>query len=227
MFDFTKIFGQHEIDMWRDAHTLDAAAQLNEVAAGLACDFESEIKNATLKDLLNPNNFIATRVAPVVREASEQVVSKIIERANRHLQEIVAHQAVWNNIPRDVASCEDSGAAIFDIAVAAGPIAGSLVTAAALPTMAVTTTASLFGLITTTVISWPVVVVGATVAGAGLATGIFNAGKVRTKAEERLRKNIHKHVLRTLLQGTATQPALLEQLTQLFRRTAAEARKLP
>src|SRR5881628_1862177 len=100
MFDFTKIFGRREVDVWRDQHTLAAATVLNEVAADLACSFEEELKKATWKDtLVNPGSFIVTRVAPQVRETSEAVVTRLVERANRELHEIVAYQAVWNNIP--------------------------------------------------------------------------------------------------------------------------------
>lgn len=227
MFDFTKIFGRHEVDVWRDHHTLTAATVLNEVAADLACGFEEEINKATWKDtLVNPGAFIATRVAPQVRETSEAVVSRIVERANRELQEIVAYQAVWNNIPREVETRHDSAAAIRDVAIAAGPIAGGVATAVALPAMSVTTTTALFGLVTTSVISWPVVAVGATVVGASLATGILNGNKIRAKAEDRLRKNIHHHVVATLLKGDRGQPSVLEQLTALFTQTAAEAKKL-
>jgi hypothetical protein len=227
MFDFIKIFDRHEIDAWRDEQTLAAAAELNEVAAYLACAFDRELNKATFKEILiNPGNFIATNVDPDLRRASDVVVDRIVERANRSLKEIVAHQAVWNNIPREITNDEDSVAAIRDVAFAAGPIAGSLATAAALPTIGVTTTTAFFGLVTTTVISWPVIAMGATIAGAGLATGVLNASKIPANARERLRRKIHRHVISTLLQGSAKQPSVLEQLTVLFANTAAEAKKL-
>jgi hypothetical protein len=227
MFDFSKIFGRHEVDVWRDQHTLDAATILNDLAAHLACGFEKELEGATWKDrLVSPRSFIATRVAPAVRAAAEAVVVKIVDRANRDLQEIVAYQAVWSDIPHDVAVRDDSTAAIRDVAVAAGPLAGGAAVAVALPAMSVTTTTAFFGLVTTSVISWPVVAVGATVIGASLATGLLNGKRIQAKAEDRLRKNIHDYVVASLLKGQRGQPAILEQLTALFAQTAAEAKRL-
>ncbi len=141
MFNFLNIFGHHEIDAWRDEQTLAAAAVLNDLATHLACGFEDELKSATWNDgLIAPGKFIATRVSPAVREASEPVVEKILDRANRELQEIVAHQAVWNDTPRHSTEADDPAPALQDVAVAAAPLAGGLAAAAALPAMAVTTT---------------------------------------------------------------------------------------
>ena len=227
MFDFRKIFGRHEIDAWRDEQTLGAATVLNQLAADLADSFDDELKSATWKDgLLAPSKFIATRIAPEVRRATEPVVAKILNRANSELQRIVAHQAVWNETARHLPETDESTAALTDVALAAAPLAGGLAAAAAVPVAAVTTTTAFFGLMTTTAISWPIVIVGGAAAGAGIATGILNAGRIWSKAEQRLRKRVHEHVVAVLLQGPPRQPAVLEQLAALFERTATEAKQL-
>jgi hypothetical protein len=227
MYAFTKIFGRHEIDEWRDRHTLGAAAVLNDVAAELVSGFEPELKSATWREVLvTPGSVIAARVALPLREVAEAIVGKIIDRANKDLQEIVAYQAVWNNVPREFSSSGNSSAAIRDVALAAGPIAGGIATAVALPAMAVTTSTALFGLITTSVISWPAVAIGGTIVGASLATGVLNGSKIRSNAEARLRKNVHDFIVQTLLKGKVGQPSILEQLTVLFAETAAEAKRL-
>jgi hypothetical protein len=92
--------------------------------------------------------------------------------------------------------------------------------------MGVTTTTAFFGLVTTTAISWPVVVVGSAVAGVGFATGLLNTSRIWSKAEQRLRRRVREHVVAVLLQGPPKQPAVLEQLSSLFERTAIEAKKL-
>lgn len=227
MFDFRKIFGWHEIDAWRDEQTLGAAAVLNQLAADLVHSFEDELKGASWRDgLIAPAAFITTHIAPQVRDATEPVVAKIIDRANGELQRIVAHQAVWNETARHLPETDESSAALTDVAWAAAPLAGGFAAAAAVPTMGVTTTTVFFGLMTTTAISWPVVIVGSAVAGAGIATGVLNTGRIWAKAEQRLRKRVHQHVVAVLLQGPISQPAVLEQLAALFDRTATEAKKL-
>src|SRR5687768_14253107 len=129
MFNFNKIFGRHEIDAWRDERTLAAAAVLNQVAADLACSFEDELRSATLKDcIVAPGKFIATRVAPAVKEVCEPVVEKIVDRANRQLRDIVAYHAVWNDTSRHLPEADDSAAALQDVALAAAPLAGGIAT---------------------------------------------------------------------------------------------------
>jgi hypothetical protein len=227
MLDFTRIFGRHEIDIWRDEQTLSAAVVLNQLAADLACDFEKELEGATWKDgLIAPSRFIATRVAPTVRQVSEPIIEKIIDRANRDLQRIVQHQAVWNETAGNATEVDETAAALHDVAFAAAPLAGGLAAAAAVPVMGITTTTAFFGLVTTTAISWPVVVVGGAVAGAGIATGVLNTSRIWAKAESRLRNRIHSHVVATLVQGRPNKPSILEQLSALFARTAVQAKKL-
>jgi hypothetical protein len=227
MFNFSKIFGRHEIDAWRDERTLAAAAVLNQVAADLACSFEDELRSATLKDcMIAPGKFIATRVAPVVKEVCEPVVEKIVDRANRQLQNIVTYQAVWNDTARHLPEADSSAAALHDVALAAAPLAAGVATGVASVTMGVTTTTYLGLFVTGTAISWPVVIVGGAVAGAGIATGLLNTSRIRAKAEERLRRRVHDHVVAVLIEGPAEQPSVLEQLAAMFARTAQEAKRL-
>lgn len=227
MFDFTRIFGRHEIDVWRDEQVVAAAAVLNEIAVELTNLLEGELTSASLKDaLVSPSSFIAARVAPAVRAASEAVVAKIIDRANSELHKIVTYQAVWSESPRHVAARDGSASAIRDVVLAAAPLAGGAATLVALPSMSVTTTTALFGLFSSTIISWPVVAIGGTAGAAAIATGLLNGAKIHSRAVTRLRKIVHDYVVATLLRGQPGQPSVLEQLTLLFAKTAAEAKKL-
>ncbi len=223
--NFLNLFGKHEIDAWRDDYTLAAASSLNEVAAGLIASFEEDLKAASWKDgLVGQNAFIARNVDPRIHEMARPLVDHIVARANEALARIVAHQAIWQYRPTDALEGESAFEGWQDVAVAAAPLAGGVATAVALPAMAVTTSAAFFGLVTTTVVSWPVVVGGGAVAAVGIGTGLINAGKIWDKTEARLRRKVHNHVVATLLVGDR-QPSVLEQLTDALAATAKEAKR--
>jgi len=223
--NFLNLFGKHEIDAWRDDYTLLAASSLNEVAAELIASFEEDLKGASWKDgLVGQNAFIARNVNPRIHGRARPLVDHIVARANEALARIVAHQALWQYRPADPPEGDGAFEGWQDIAVVAAPLAGGVATAIALPAMAVTTSAAFFGLVTTTVVSWPVVVGGGTVAAVGIGTGLINAGKIWDKTEARLRRKVHDHVVATLLVGHR-QPSVLEQLTDAFAVTAKEAKR--
>ncbi len=223
LFNF---FGHREIDEWRDQYTLAAAATLNTFAVQWIESFEEELKTATWKDgLLAQNSFIATRIAPRLQTEAAQVLDHIVEGANRALQRIVEHQAVWQCEP-SAPDVPDAFEGWQDVAVAAGPLAGGVVAAAALPTMAVTTSTAFFGLVTTTAISWPVVIGGGALAAIGVATGVLNTARIWDKTEARLRAKVRDHVVAVLLEGNPKHPSILEQLKRVLADAAAKAKKL-
>lgn len=223
--NFLNLFGKHEIDVWRDDHTLVAASCLKEVAADLIASFEKDLKAASWKDgLIGQNAFIATNVNPRIHEMARPLVDYIVTRANEALARIVAHQAIWQYRPTVAPEGEAAFEGWQDVAVAAAPLAGGVATAVALPAMAVTTSAAFFGLVTTTAVSWPVVVGGGAVAAVGIGTGLINAGKIWDKTEARLRRKVQDHVVATLLVGDR-QPSVLKQLTDAFATTAKEAKR--
>ncbi|NJC05758.1 hypothetical protein GGQ97_001551 [Sphingomonas kaistensis] len=226
MFSLLKLFGNHEIDAWRDEYTLVAAATLNRVAGDLLESFEEDLKEASWKDgLLRPGGFIAERVTPTVNAVARPVIEAFLKRANGALLEIVEHQTTWQYEPQSGGQDQHANDGWQDVAVAAGPLAGGVAVAAALPAMAVTTSTAVFGLVTTTAISWPVVVGGGAIAGIGIATGLLNAGKLWDKTEARLRKKIREHVVSILLRGTEKHPAVLEQLRDVLAKTAERAKR--
>jgi hypothetical protein len=225
MFGLERLFGNHQIDGWRDDYTLLAAATLNQVAADLIAGFELEIARVSfMKGLGGYGPFIAKHVVPKVHVVSRPVVERLVEEANVALARIVAHQVHWHDRPAGE-PLSDEGGSWRDMALTAGPIAGGGALAAALPAAAVkTTTAFLF--ITTTTISWPVALVGGSLAGVAIATGLLNAAKLLPNAQGRLRKLVRRQVVAMLIEGSAKHPAVLQQLTEAFERAAGEAKDM-
>lgn len=222
------IFGSREFDDWRDREAFKAAKALDELAAGLILELDPALKSASWKEgLLTPQSFITDTVAPRLRTASERVVETIIAGANNSLAQLAEYQAVWTRRPEAPIAAAGAFEGAGDLALAVGPIASGVAIAAALPGMAVTTSAGLLGtgLFATTMVSWPVVAVGGAAVGIALATGALSAGRVWGAAEARLRRNAAAHIEATLIRGTSNHPAVLEQLVTLFSDAVMEARK--
>jgi hypothetical protein len=217
---------RREIDEWRDQYTLAAAATLNGFAIDMLASFEDELKTASWTDgLLAQNSFVATRIAPRLQHEAAPVLEHIVAGANKALQRIVDHQAIWHYEP-SITDRPEAFEGWEDVAVAVGPLAGGVVAAAALPAMAVTTSTVFFGLITTTAISWPVVVGGGALAAVGVATGAINTAKIWDKTEARLRRKVRDHVVSVLLAGRQGAPSILDELRRVLGEAAAKAKKL-
>lgn len=224
---FNRIILGHRIDDWASNWSLFAARTLNQVAADLIASAEQDISSASLKDgLLSPAAFLQNSIAPKVREVAEPVAMEIINEANAALAVIVEEQAVWVRSPDYAEQPEGAFDGARDIAAAAVPLAAGVATAASLPFAAVTTTTAWLGLVTTTTISWPVVVGGGAIAGLGIATGLLNTAKIADRTQARLRDRVRSFVVGSLIGSYNNSPSILQQLTAEFERAAKRAKAL-
>lgn len=222
-----RIFLGHRIDAWTSDYTLIAARTLNQVAADLIAETEHDIGEAGLRDsLFNKTTFIQDKVAPRLRAAAEPVAQEILREANSALLTIVEEQAVWIRGPDHPPPQEDVFDGAKDIAAAAGPLAAGVAAAATLPAAAITTTSAVFGLVTTTTISWPLMVGGGALAGAAVMTGLVNTAKLRDRSRNRLRASVRKFIISSLMKGETQGSSLLEQLVAEFERAADRAKAL-
>jgi hypothetical protein len=224
---FNRIFLGHRIDDWASEYSLVAARTLNQVAVDLIASAEQDVSNASLKDgLLAQSAFLQNSIAPKVREVAEPVAIEILNEANAALAAIVEEQAVWVRCPDYAEQPEGAFDGAKDIAAAAVPLAAGFATAASLPFAAVTTTTAWLGLVTTTTISWPVVLGGGALAGLGIATGLLNTAKIRDRTQARLRDRVRSFVVASLIGGDENSPSILQQLTAEFDHAAKRAKAL-
>lgn len=220
-----RLFLSNRLREWRDEQFSNAALVLHQLAADLAEQADSQIDGLSRSELaFHQMKFLSRTLGPMVRSAAQPVMLRLVESANRNLEEIAARNAVWGE-----AQTDDSGSdAVFDgwrdVVLAAAPITGGIATAAALPVMAVTTTVSWFGLITTTAISWPVVVGGSALAGGLLAAGVWNTSQLADRLRRRLRSKAREQIRATLIAGKKS-PAVLEQFAALLNDTIKLAKQ--
>lgn len=219
---FNRILLDHQLSEWADEHTLMAARRLNRVAGELIDTFEAEAAQASLmQSFVTPDTFIRERIVPLLQARAAPVVAEIVGDANAALVALVGREANWAATDANDQDIPQVAGAGQDIAVAALPMAAGLATAAAVPLLAVSTTTAWFGLVTATVISWPVVLGGGVLAGAGVLTGAINSARLKEKAGKRLHDQIRQFILSFLITGTHEQPAILERLAGEFAQVAS------
>lgn len=220
---FSDLFIRNRLREWREGEFYDAALVLRQLSVDLIERAEFAIDELPTRALfLQQGTFLSSVVQPMVREAAEPVLLHLTETANRKLSELASFSAVWGESPTD--SAAESGADGWqDFALAAVPIAGSVATAAAIPAAGITTTTAMFGLMTTTTISWPVVVTGGVVATGLLATGVWNTAQLADRLRQRLKKKAREQIWMMLIAGKKSK-SLLEQYAAILEETASRAR---
>ncbi len=194
-----RLFGRGEIRRWRDLHVAMARAVLQQAAADLVESFDADLSQADWRDgLIEQTRFVATRIAPVVRQVAEPLARRVIEEADRALQPIAWHHLQWQPLPMDTNLMRDMMEELGDWAAA-----GS---------------AALSGLMRGAATTLPI--------GGAPARGSAPGDWMRLRAEARLRAKVQAYVYATVVQGPKGRPALLEHTIGLLRDAARHARPL-
>lgn len=197
--DFLPFFGRREVRRWRDLHVAMARAVLQQAAADLVEAFDADLSQADWQDgLIEQTRFVATRIAPVVRQVAEPLARRVIEEADRALQPIAYHHLQWQPLPIDASLMRDMMEELGDWAAAGGTALTGLVRGAA-------TTLPIAG---------------------GLGKVAASGDWMRLRAEARLRAKVQAYIQATVVQGPNGRPALLEHVIGLLRDAARHARPL-
>lgn len=197
-----RLFGRGEIRRWRDLHIAMARAVLQQAAADLVESFDADLSQADWRDgLIEQTRFVASRIAPVVRQVADPLARRVIEEADRALQPIAWHHLQWQPLPIDANLMRDMMEELGDWAAAGGAALTGLVRGAAS---------------------------GLPIAGArgGAGQGGAPGDWMRLRAEARLRAKVHAYVYATVVQGPKGRPALLEHVIELLRDAARHAQPL-
>lgn len=229
MLNLNGFLARRELDDWRDEQILMAARVLNQAAADLIGSFADTLRSATWKDgLIGQGSFIRRAVEPNVIEVAEPIATCLAEEARNALADIVDHQLIWSRDQGAMVNAADGFEGWQDVAAGVGPLVGGAAIAAAIPAVAISTTGGLLGtgLFATTVISWPVVVIGGTAAAVAVSTGLINSARIWDKTEARLYRKIAAHVSAMLIRGTPKHPSILDQLAARYTEAADTARRL-
>ncbi|WP_265571052.1 hypothetical protein [Sphingomicrobium nitratireducens] len=209
----TSLFVTNRLHEWREDQYVGAGLVLHQFATDLIEYVDADIDALSNRVLATKQaTYIARTVLPMIKERSRPLMDKLSAKANRDLEALAHEAAIWAESPTDEPR-ESYLEGMPDVALAAGPIAGGVATAMAIPAAAVTTTTGIFGFFATTTISWPIVASGGLVAGGLIATGLWNASRITDKMRARLRKKSREFILATVLIGKK-HPSLLEQFAR-------------
>lgn len=209
----TSLFVTNRLHEWREDQYAGAGLVLHQFATDMIEHVDAEIDGLSNRALgMKQTTYIARTLLPMIKEKSRPLMDRLSEKANRDLDALAHEAAIWAESPTDEPE-ERLLEGVPDIALAAGPLAGGMATAMAIPAAAVTTTSGFFGLFATTTVSWPVVATGGVVAGGLIATGIWNVSKLTDKMRSRLRRKSREFILATVLSGKK-HPSLLEQFAR-------------
>ncbi|MHA6720830.1 hypothetical protein ACX40Y_15450 [Sphingomonas sp. RS6] len=195
-----RIFRWGEINAWRDAHVRLARAVLNQAAADLIETLDATLSQANWQDgLIDQTRFVATRVAPVVREVAEPLARRVIDEANRALAAVSDHEVLWRPIAPETNLVRDMFEEVQDWAAAGGT--------------------ALSGLMRTAAGGLPV-----GEARVGRVPRDTAGEWMRLRAEQRLRAKVHAYVNAAVVKGPKGRPSILDHVTTLLREGSREAR---
>lgn len=178
---------------WRDKHVENVHHHLNIKINLLFNELDQKIKKMTMADVLKSDVYTKKHIQPIYTQWIENEVLLLNDTAQTDLNEIYQHileyQKSENNLKHQ--NNKDS----FVEATAAAFSAGTAI--AAIPTLVSlsTTTVSAGGFLgllgaTTTVISWPVALVGITIVGGLFAFGGSKAANLKSNAIKRYKMKV-------------------------------------
>lgn len=215
---------RRQIRDWRDHWTVEAEIQLRRLWAVRKVSLETQVKALSHKDLAlvrtgyNPAPGVDDLVGAIVYAANA-----LVAEADESLNEIVAH-----HLRIEAAAADAHGGAGFDIGQlvslgkSAAPIAAAAGLGIALPGLATTTSAALFGLVTTTTVSVPILAAGIGGVAVLSALGVVSVSGLRADQERRLGEAITAELEARLFDPLQLggEPSLLASLEAGFARAA-------
>lgn len=187
---------------WRDKHVDNIQHHLTRELGLLYDDIGKAFKEMDLIDIFNSEVFFKKRIEPICLKWIENESSVLLNTAQDDLNRIF-HYKIENNKSQDKINHQGDNDVYLDTATA---LISTGTAVAAIPTLMTLSTASAGGIlgllgVTTTVISWPVVIVGGSVLLGLSHFGIGKAGSLKSDAIKRLRKQTEKSIRERVIQN--------------------------
>lgn len=150
--------------------------------------------------LLRPKRFYETQIFPKIKEGSTQLLDDLSREIQLSLNELEEHLQFDNIQNVSVAGTPNQApSSIADIAGSVIPLAGAAGVAGWTATGSVMTTGAMFGLISTSSVSLPILAVGVTVAAVSGSIGVLNTNKLTKARQDKLRNAILDEVHKALV----------------------------
>lgn len=196
MIDESALQLRRQILDWRDKHYLGIYRYLSAELAFLFESIDEVLNEFTISDTFKSEAFFKTRIEPIFDQWVQQESEKLLNDAEQELNQIIQHVIERDNDPT-VLQYQNNTATPGDALSAGLKTVAGLIATAFTATSATVSAGGVAGLLGATVISWPVVLVGGSLAlglsyfGIGKSMNIMDAkNQLRQSTQDTIRKRV-------------------------------------
>lgn len=196
MIDESSLQLRREILDWRDKHYINIYRYLSAELAFLFESIDEVLDEFTISDTFKSEAFFKTRIEPIFDQWVQQESDKLLNDAEQELNQIIQHVIERDNDPT-VLHYQNNTATTGDALSAGLKTVAGLIATAFTASSATVSVGGVAGLLGATVISWPVVLVGGSVAlglsylGIGKSMNIMDGkNQLRQSTQEIIRKRV-------------------------------------
>jgi hypothetical protein len=196
MIDESALQLRRQILDWRDKHYLSIYRYLSAELAFLFESIDEVLNEFTISDTFKSEAFFKTRIEPIFDQWVQQESEKLLNDAEQELNQIIQHVIERDNDPT-VLQYQNNTATLGDALSAGLKTVAGLIATAFTATSATVSAGGVAGLLGATVISWPVVLVGGSLAfglsylGIGKSMNIMDAkNQLRQSTQDTITKRV-------------------------------------
>lgn len=182
---------------WRDRHLVAASLALNRAWQDVRPVVEEKLAAISWKSVLFESDaFVAREIDPLVADAVGTATQRIMAVAQSELDTLVSHQMEVERSLQQTSTeqQQDRWAGTVDLLAGVAPLAGGVAAGAAVPGLAIVSGTAFLGLVSTSVVSVPILVGGIVVVGALLSAGALQTSKIKDKGTARMLDRVRRHV---------------------------------
>ena len=196
MIDESALQLRRQILDWRDKHYINIYRYLSAELAFLFESIDEVLDEFTISDTFKSEAFFKTRIEPIYDQWVQQESDKLLNDAEQELNQIIQHVIERDNDPTILQYQNDTATEGDAVTAGLSTVAGLIATVFT-ASSATVSAGGLAGLLGATVISWPVVLVGGSVAvilsyfGGKESMNIMDAkNQLRQSTQEIIRKRV-------------------------------------
>jgi hypothetical protein len=196
MIDESALQLRRQILDWRDKHYLSIYRYLSAELAFLFESIDEVLEELTISDTFKSEAFFKTRIEPIFDQWVQQESEKLLNDAEQELNQIIQHVIERDYDPSAIQYRNDPATSGDPVKASLSTVAGLIATVFT-ASSATVSAGGLAGLLGATVISWPVVLVGGSVAvilsylGGKESMNIMDAkNQLRQSTQEIIRKRV-------------------------------------
>jgi len=208
---------------WRDEQVVHIEHHIGREIDLLLREIDKSIDNISAKELLYSQDFSDNIIKPIYEQWLENETNILLKDANQSLQIIHRTFLSWQKTETKFKPDNPqlwSTTDVVSIMAAGGSVAaGIYLRGLAITTVSGTGILGWLGLGATTMVSWPIIAVGAITIAGSILLGGNQLINLRTSVAERYKEMVHKAIREELILN-ANKPSLIQILQSDIRKTS-------